>query len=122
MVREFHEVFGVAVAERPIQPSPETVELRRSLIEEEKRELFEAMNSADLAQVAKELADLLYVVYGTAVSYGIDTAPVFAAVHRSNMDKAPGGEVRRRDDGKVLKPEGWQPPDIAALLRAQSEQ
>jgi predicted HAD superfamily Cof-like phosphohydrolase len=122
MVREFHEVFGVAVAERPIQPSPETVELRRSLIEEEKRELFEAMNSADLAQVAKELADLLYVVYGTAVSYGIDTAPVFAAVHRSNMDKAPGGVVRRRDDGKVLKPEGWQPPDIAALLRAQSEQ
>ncbi|HEX5939369.1 MAG TPA: MazG nucleotide pyrophosphohydrolase domain-containing protein [Dehalococcoidia bacterium] len=119
MVREFHEVFGVAVADRPLQPAPETVALRRSLIEEEKRELFEAMEGDDLAQVAKELADLLYVVYGTAVSYGIETLPVFAEVHRSNMEKAPGGVVKRRPDGKVLKPEGWQPPDIAAVLHKQ---
>jgi predicted HAD superfamily Cof-like phosphohydrolase len=121
MVREFHEVFGVAVADRPVQPTPETVELRRSLIEEEKRELFQAMTGDDLAQVAKELADLLYVVYGTAVSYGIDTLPVFAEVHRSNMEKAPGGIVKRRPDGKVLKPEGWQPPDIAKLIEIQEK-
>jgi predicted HAD superfamily Cof-like phosphohydrolase len=121
MVREFHEVFGVAVADRPVQPTPETVELRRSLIEEEKRELFQAMAGDDLAQVAKELADLLYVVYGTAVSYGIDTLPVFAEVHRSNMEKAPGGIVKRRPDGKVLKPEGWQPPDIAKLIEIQEK-
>ena len=121
MVREFHEVFGVVVADRPIQPTPETVELRRSLIEEEKRELFEAMAGTDLAQVAKELADLLYVVYGTAVSYGIETLPVFAEVHRSNMEKAPGGVVTRRADGKVLKPAGWQPPDIARLIEIQTK-
>jgi predicted HAD superfamily Cof-like phosphohydrolase len=121
MVREFHEVFGVAVADQPIQPAPETVALRRSLIEEEKRELFEAMASENLAQIAKELADLLYVVYGTAVSYGIETLPVFIEVHRSNMEKAPGGIVKRRPDGKVLKPEGWQPPDIAKLIEIQEK-
>jgi predicted HAD superfamily Cof-like phosphohydrolase len=124
MVREFHEVFGVAVAGRPEMPAEETRELRLSLIEEEKRELFEVMNEQepDLARIAKELADLLYVVYGTAVSYGIDVAPVFSAVHRSNMEKAPGGVVTYREDGKVLKPPGWRPPDIEVVLASQSEQ
>jgi hypothetical protein len=37
------------------------------------------------------------------------------------MEKAPGGIVKRRPDGKVLKPEGWQPPDIAKLIEIQEK-
>jgi hypothetical protein len=46
----------------------------------------------------------------------VDLEPFFAEVHRTNMAKV-GGPVR--PDGKKLKPEGWQPPDIAGILRAQ---
>ncbi|MEX2236115.1 MAG: MazG nucleotide pyrophosphohydrolase domain-containing protein [Dehalococcoidia bacterium] len=125
MVREFHEVFDVSHAHGPRPIDPETMALRKSLIDEETRELYEAMGGedwrdVDLAHIAKELADLLYVVYGTAVTYGIEIGPVFAEVHRSNMDKAPGGIVTKRGDGKVLKPEGWKAPDIARVIAAQS--
>ena len=53
-----------------------------------------------------------------AITLGIDIDAVFAAVHASNMEKAPNGVVIRREDGKVLKPEGWEPPTeaIRAIL------
>lgn len=112
-VLEFHRKFGVHVGPRPGLPPDEIVALRRALIEEETRELDEAIRARDFVEVADALADLLYVVYGTAVSFGLDIRPVFAEVHRSNMAKVGGGT---RADGKVLKPEGWKPPDIGSVL------
>ena len=41
----------------------------------------------------------------------------FNEVHRSNMAKLVDGKVIRREDGKVLKPEGWQPPQLAQFLQ-----
>ena len=70
----------------------------------------------DLAAIAKELADLLYVVYGTAVSYGIDMGPVFTEVHRSNMSKVGG---YKREDGKWVKPPTYSAADIAPILAEQ---
>jgi predicted HAD superfamily Cof-like phosphohydrolase len=60
---------------------------------------------------------MLYVLYGTAVSFGIDVRPVFAEVHRSNMAKVGGG---KRADGKVTKPAGWKPPRVTELLAGMS--
>jgi hypothetical protein len=100
-----------------------------------------------LVAVADALADLSYVLAGTALHYGIPLDEVTAEVHRSNMAKAEecpcvawggypkadcegcGGKgwvVLRRDDGKILKPDGWRPPDIRgiiarALRRAEEE-
>ena len=112
-VMAFHRKFGVRVGHRPGLPSHETVALRLRLIAEETDELRDAVNQQDLVATADAIADLLYVVYGTAVSFGIDIRPVFAEVHRTNMAKA-GGSTRA--DGKVLKPKGWTPPEIAPLL------
>ena len=70
--------------------------------------------SGDLAPLAHELADLLYVVYGALETCGLDADAVFAEVHRANMSKAGGP---RRADGKLLKPPGWRPADVAAVLR-----
>ena len=74
------------------------------------------MASGNLALVAKELADLLYVVYGTAVSYGIDMEPVFREVHRSNLSKVGG---YKRDDGKWVKPATYSPACLESILDAQ---
>ena len=115
-VRAFHERFGVAVADRPRLPDEGVRELRIRLLREEAEEAAAALAGVSLADIAQELADLLYVTYGTAVSLGIDIRPVFAAVHAANMAKVGGGT---RADGKVLKPPGWRPPDVRAVLAAQ---
>ena len=101
MVERFHRLFAILVQKTPGQVDERTRVLRERLIQEEFEELKEAMGKGDLAAIAKELADLLYVVYGTAVSYGIDMDPVFREVHRSNMSKVGG---YKRDDGKWVKP------------------
>lgn len=117
MVREFHDAFGLYSADTPTMPEREVRALRLSLIEEELGELSEAFGLGDLVATADALGDLLYVVYGAAVACGIDLDPVFAEIHRTNMAKVGGA---RRGDGKLMKPEGWQPPDLAAILAGQS--
>jgi len=72
----------------------------------------------DLVNATREYADLIYVVEQGNVRCGIIGDAVFDEVHRSNMAKAPGGVVTRREDGKVLKPEGWKPPAIKGVLDA----
>lgn len=99
-----------------MQRDVSTHTLRGRLIEEEASEVLQALEERNLAHIARELADLLYVTYGTAVSLGIDIRPVFEAVHRANMAKV-GGAVR--EDGKILKPPGWQPPNVEAIIAAQ---
>ena len=116
MVREFHREFEIHVAGRPSVPDPKTMVLRERLIQEEFDELKEAMKAENLPAIAKELADLLYVVYGTAVSYGIDMAPVFREVQRSNMSKVGG---YKREDGKWVKPPTYSPARIAPILESQ---
>ena len=142
-LKEFHRVFAAASRSTPGLAGPETVKLRISLMQEELIETVAAMEQGDLLEIADGLADLCYVTIGTAVAYGIPLDKVFNEVHRSNMSKAiichhcsgqgraaykpshnacpfcrgAGVIVHYREDGKVLKPEGWTPPNIAAALK-----
>lgn len=115
-VKDFHVAFGQLVGENPEFPDKETRDLRKKLLTEEFKEYIIGEDNNDLENVAKELADIIYIVCGTAVSYGIPLDKVFAEVHRSNMDKLVDGKVIYRDDGKVLKPDGWQPPNIGQFV------
>lgn len=91
--------------------------LRMDLLTEEYDEYLKAEQVNDLVEVADALADMVYIIFGTAHHYGIPLDAVLAEVHRSNMAKVgPGGVVSRRPDGKVLKPGGWTPPDVAGVL------
>lgn len=72
MVAEFHQTFALLIQPRPTPLDDATRTLRLRLIQEEFDELREALAQQDLEAIAKELADLLYVVYGTAVSSEID--------------------------------------------------
>jgi predicted HAD superfamily Cof-like phosphohydrolase len=113
-VYDFHVKFGHLINTKPTVVSNGIRALRFNLIEEELTELRNAAVEGDLEKVADGCADLIYVVIGTAISYGIDLRPVWAEVQKANMAKEGGG---LRADGKTLKPEGWKPPDIKAALQ-----
>ncbi|HKT33810.1 MAG TPA: MazG nucleotide pyrophosphohydrolase domain-containing protein [Nitrospira sp.] len=116
MVERFHRLFDIFVQQTPGPIDEQTRVLRERLIQEEFEELKEAMGTRNLPAIAKELADLLYVVYGTAVSYGIAMDPVFREVHRSNMSKIGG---YKREDGKWVKPPTYSPAEIERILTDQ---
>ncbi|MBZ5499542.1 MAG: hypothetical protein LAP85_24345 [Acidobacteriia bacterium] len=110
-VREFHEKFGV-----PIGDTPAIREggLRASLIAEEAMETIEAIRRGDLVEAVDGLCDLIYVCYGAALTFGIKNLDQFIdEVHRTNMSKEGG---RTRKDGKILKPDNWEPPRIAKMI------
>lgn len=90
-VREFNRAFEIDAPDRP-QPGlfvsdPKLVGLKLGLITEEVRELEEAIASHDLKETVDALADILYVVYGAGIAFGIDMDGAFDIVHRSNMSK-----------------------------------
>lgn len=117
-VEEFHKAFKINANERPSWPSEAEQELRRKLIKEEIAELELAHVQSDLVEVADALADIVYVACGMAVSYGIPLNEVWEEVHRSNMAKL-HPELHTpiyREDGKVMKPDGWTKPDIEGIL------
>lgn len=125
-VTEFHEALEVPVRHTPTALPADERRLRANLILEETVETLAALgfgfdHDAKLyerrpehpADQVKELCDLLYVVFGTFATMGVDAAEFFTAVHANNMTKA-GGEVRA--DGKRMKPPGYQPLNIRAVM------
>lgn len=120
MVRDFHTAFGQRVGTKPELPDYQERELRMRLMKEEVNEYNKAEDNSDLTNLAVELADIIYIACGTAVSYGIPLDDVFNAIHQANMNKLIDGKVIRREDGKIKKPEGWQPADIAGILKKHS--
>lgn len=124
-VKAFHDAFEIPRAiEQDAYGQAKTTELRLALIREEFKEvadeLLDAMSgTGNLPHLAKELADLLYVVYGTAEVFEIPLQAVFNEVHLSNMSKlGENGEVLRRADGKILKGPRYFEPDIERILPA----
>lgn len=71
----------------------------------------------DLANVARQIADLHYVLCGTSLEFGLPEEQVFDEVHRANIEKAGGP---KRHDGKQLPPPGWKPPDITWIIEHYS--
>ena len=118
MVREFHEAFGVAIDQNA---TGDLRKLRADLLAEECEEARFALIAEDLHAIAKELADVVIVAYGSAISLGIDLDKAVALVHASNMSKLVDGKPVMRGDGKVLKGPNYRPPDMSAAVRALRE-
>lgn len=124
MVLEFHQVFGCDIDVR----DEDSFTFRRHLLLEEFDELMEEFYDVfsdfrngyglDLTKMAKEMADLAYVLYGLAVTAGIDLDKAIQLVHKSNMTKLwPDGRPRVREDGKILKPPGHQDWDVSETVK-----
>lgn len=120
MLKEFHQKFELTVGTEPTgRLSPNDHRLRYNLMAEELGEWDDAATLGNTREVAKELADLLYVVYGTIVTHGLTEVmeSVFAEVHRSNMSKVwEDGTVHRREDGKIIKPPTYSPADLSEYI------
>tara|TARA_B100001765_G_C19330985_1_gene261702 strand:+ start:242 stop:622 length:381 start_codon:yes stop_codon:yes gene_type:complete len=115
-VEDFHKKFEQTIGDSPGFSDEDTMKLRIDLIEEEFLELIQAYKGEDFPSLIDAIADLIYVLLGTATATGVDLEPVWEEVQKTNMAKVPGN---KREDGKLLKPQGWLPPDISALLKEQ---
>lgn len=115
-VKDFQIAFGLNVGAEPKLPLDPERQLRIRLLREEFEEYLVGEDRDDIVEIADALADIIYIACGTAVSYGIPLDRVFAEVHRSNMAKLVDGKPIRRGDGKILKPEGWTPPDTKGAV------
>ena len=92
--------------------------LYRDLISEESSELNAAVAQADRVEQLDALIDILVVTIGAIHSMGADAEGAWKEVMRTNFAKIDSetGKVRKREDGKVLKPDGWTAPELKQFL------
>lgn len=141
-LKEFHDKFLQGGDDRLKQPiTIDLLKKRRKLIREEFAETIDDLDyichviafpedytdmpehlGQKFQDFTKELADLLYVIYGTAEELSLPLQETFNAVHESNMDKLwPDGQVHYNEYGKVIKPPTYQPPDLSEIFNASAE-
>lgn len=122
-VLEFQQACDVQ-----LEPTQKMIQLCHKLISEETAEALQVLQEYEFykgidqkAELAGELVDLIYVVCYCANVVGIPLDQVFAFVHRANMNKVnpETGKVNKREDGKVLKPDGWKPAPLKELFALQ---
>jgi len=116
-VKNFMEVFGQEVKNKPSFSSEKINKLRYDLIREELEELKQALNNKDIVEVADALTDILYVTYGAGHAFGINLDKCFDEVQQSNMSKLDEqGKPIYNDAGKVMKGPKYFKPDLKKFL------
>ena len=145
-VKEFHKTFKAPVLETPQIPSKDRCDLRINLMQEELDEIKDCIKNNDLVGILDGLGDLLYVLNGSILEFGLGNIfdEAFDEIQRSNMSKACNSEeealqtvqyyidrdgteshiekvgekwmVYRSIDNKVLKNVNYSPADLAKIL------
>jgi predicted HAD superfamily Cof-like phosphohydrolase len=108
--------------EYPKTPDPQVsdlAELYKKLIKEEVEEFWEAEAVSDDAEQLDACFDMMWVIIGYMKARGWDCAAAWDEGAKSNLAKIDRntGMVRRREDGKILKPDGWTPPNFSKFVR-----
>ena len=100
-------------------PNTDQFNLYLGLIEEEAEELNDAIRNNDRIEALDALIDILVVTVGAIHSMGADAEGAWNEVMRTNFAKIDPitGKVRKREDGKILKPEGWTPPNLVPYIK-----
>ena len=113
MVTEFATSMGQPMGAPFVEDSPLDI-MRYKLLREELEEVSDADGKENLL---KELADLVYVTYGYAATFGWDLDEALRRVHTSNMSKLGlDGKPEFREDGKVLKGPNYNKPTLGDLV------
>tara|TARA_Y100001970_G_C14169309_1_gene823200 strand:+ start:1074 stop:1445 length:372 start_codon:yes stop_codon:yes gene_type:complete len=116
-VKKFMKTFGQPVRTEPQFPDEKTMKLRFDLINEELKELEQAMSEKDLKEIADALTDILYVTYGAGCAYGIDLDKCFKEVQRANMSKlGKDGKPIYNESGKVMKGPNYTAPNLKQFV------
>lgn len=94
-------------------------DLYMKLIQEEYTELMDAEAVSDDAEICDACFDLMWVLVGYMKSRGWDCEDIWDEGAKSNLSKIDPVtmRVKKREDGKILKPEGWKPPDFAKFVK-----
>ena len=118
---EFNQAFDIPKLDSPDIGPEDMIELRIKLLREEVEEYAEAARAGDMVEILDALADIGYILAGTIINHGMQHIydDAFNEVHRSNIAKLVNGKVLRREDRKVMKPEGWTPPQLAQFLNKE---
>ena len=101
------------------KPSPSNLYLYKDLITEEYREFLDGYNSEYEVEQLDACMDMIWVILGYCYMKGWDVNGAWNEVARSNLMKInpETGKVNKREDGKVLKPEGWTPPQLKQFIK-----
>ena len=117
-LNSMHRHYGFH--ERVAKMTPETLramlEFRLKFLQEELKEMSDAIDEADPEGVVDSLIDLVVVAVGTLDLYGVDGERAWNEVHRANMAKEPGVKASRPNPlgiPDLIKPEGWRGPNHA---------
>ena len=111
LVEAFHKKFHQPVGSAPSLIPKDRAENRYKLMKEEVEEYLKGAQNGDLSNIAKEIADILYAVYGTIIEHGLQDKmeAIFEEVHRSNMSK-------EYHEYKMIKGEGYVKADVSKFI------
>ncbi len=111
LVNEFHKKFHVPSLDKPSLIPSDRYDLRYRLMEEEVKEYHEGVQNNDLGNIAKEMCDILYAVYGTILEHGLQDVieDIFEEVHKSHMSKD-------YHQYKMVKGENYFKPNVGKFL------
>ena len=116
-VEVFLQACGQKHANMPVPPN-DLSNLYLKLIAEEVQEFNDAVDASDDTEQLDACFDMMWVIIGYMKSRGWDCERAWDEGARSNLAKIDLAtmKVRRREDGKILKPDGWQPPDFTQFV------
>ena len=117
MTNTFKDIDTFATAcDQPA--SPENYKMYLGLIDEEYGELVDAVDADDKVEQLDALVDILVVTMGAIRAAGRDGEAAWKEVMDTNFAKIDPttGKVIKREDGKVLKPEGWTAPELSQFI------
>ena len=126
-IREFHNAFGLDnhnTHQLNVFDNEKLIKLRLALISEEFQELQDAIKERDFTEVRDAISDILYVVYGTAASFGIDADADYKIIHNSNMTKLCKTEEEAKETVKSYEKQyqdGKSPYDSPAYKKAADD-
>ena len=121
-VIDFHNKYGLVYTGkvRPLDKS--TQAYRIHFLEEELKEFIQSANLDDTVGMADALIDIVYVAMGTAYMMGLPWQKLWDEVQRTNMNKiraTDANQSKRKNSLDVIKPEGWEPPNLKAIIDEQ---
>lgn len=119
-LKEWADVMKAYHNDSPNGNIPKDVALMRfRTMNEEVFEYRDAIWKEDIVEIADSLCDIMYFLIGTIHAHGLQDVfeECFDEVHRSNMSKCqPDGTIVYREDGKVLKPSSYSPPNLKKIV------
>lgn len=114
-------VFMLSAGQKVGEDNYDQADLYSSLIDEEYREYIDALRAKDDAETIDACFDMIWVIVGYMQSRGWDCEKIWDEGAESNLAKIDKvtGKVIRREDGKILKPEGWEPPNFHKFVKVK---